>query len=60
MTVHSAYSSVEAAEVAVPKDFAVSQNYPNPFNPYYKDRLSGTCRRKSNIGSIQHSRSESS
>ena len=27
------YSSVEAAEVAVPKDFAVSQNYPNPFNP---------------------------
>ena len=29
----SSYSSVEAAEVAVPKDFAVSQNYPNPFNP---------------------------
>jgi hypothetical protein len=28
-----AYSSVEAAEVAVPKDFSVSQNYPNPFNP---------------------------
>jgi hypothetical protein len=27
------YSSVEAADVAVPKDFAVSQNYPNPFNP---------------------------
>jgi hypothetical protein len=27
------YSAVEAAEVAVPKDFAVSQNYPNPFNP---------------------------
>jgi hypothetical protein len=27
------YSSVEAAEVAIPKDFAVSQNYPNPFNP---------------------------
>jgi hypothetical protein len=27
------YSSVEAAEVAVPKDFQVSQNYPNPFNP---------------------------
>src|ERR1035437_6579194 len=26
------YSSIEAAEVAVPKDFAVSQNYPNPFN----------------------------
>ena len=32
----SAYSSVEAAEVAVPKDFAVSQNYPNPFNPTTK------------------------
>jgi hypothetical protein len=32
----SAYSSVEAAEVAVPKDFAVSQNYPNPFNPSTK------------------------
>jgi hypothetical protein len=31
-----AYSSVEAAEVAVPKDFAVSQNYPNPFNPSTK------------------------
>jgi Secretion system C-terminal sorting domain len=30
------YSSVEAAEVAVPKDFAVSQNYPNPFNPSTK------------------------
>jgi hypothetical protein len=27
------YSSVQSAEVAVPKDFAVSQNYPNPFNP---------------------------
>jgi hypothetical protein len=31
-----AYSSVEAAEVAVPKDFSVSQNYPNPFNPSTK------------------------
>jgi hypothetical protein len=30
------YSSVEAAEVAVPKDFSVSQNYPNPFNPSTK------------------------
>jgi hypothetical protein len=30
------YSSVEAAEVAVPKDFALSQNYPNPFNPSTK------------------------
>ena len=30
------YSAVEAAEVAVPKDFAVSQNYPNPFNPSTK------------------------
>jgi hypothetical protein len=30
------YSSVETAEVAVPKDFAVSQNYPNPFNPSTK------------------------
>ena len=30
------YSSVEAAEVAVPKDFTVSQNYPNPFNPSTK------------------------
>jgi hypothetical protein len=29
-------SSVEAAEVAIPKDFAVSQNYPNPFNPSTK------------------------
>jgi hypothetical protein len=27
------YSSVQSAEVAMPKDFAVSQNYPNPFNP---------------------------
>ena len=32
----SVYSSLEAAEVAVPKDFAVSQNYPNPFNPSTK------------------------
>jgi hypothetical protein len=32
----SSYSSVEAAEVAVPKDFSVSQNYPNPFNPTTK------------------------
>jgi hypothetical protein len=31
-----AYSSVEATEVAIPKDFAVSQNYPNPFNPSTK------------------------
>jgi hypothetical protein len=31
-----AYSSIEATEVAVPKDFAVSQNYPNPFNPSTK------------------------
>jgi hypothetical protein len=30
------YSSVEAAEVAIPKDFQVSQNYPNPFNPSTK------------------------
>jgi hypothetical protein len=30
------YSSVEAAVVAIPKDFAVSQNYPNPFNPSTK------------------------
>jgi hypothetical protein len=30
------YSTVEAAEVAIPKDFAVSQNYPNPFNPTTK------------------------
>jgi hypothetical protein len=30
------YSSVEAAEVSIPKDFAVSQNYPNPFNPTTK------------------------
>jgi hypothetical protein len=30
------YSSVEASEVAIPKDFAVSQNYPNPFNPSTK------------------------
>jgi hypothetical protein len=30
------YSSVEAAEVAIPKDFAISQNYPNPFNPSTK------------------------
>jgi hypothetical protein len=30
------YSSVEAAQVAIPKDFAVSQNYPNPFNPSTK------------------------
>jgi hypothetical protein len=30
------YSSVEAAEVAIPKDFALSQNYPNPFNPSTK------------------------
>jgi len=30
------YSSVEVAEVAIPKDFAVSQNYPNPFNPSTK------------------------
>ena len=30
------YSSVESAEVAIPKDFAVSQNYPNPFNPSTK------------------------
>jgi hypothetical protein len=30
------YSSVEAAEVAIPKDFSVSQNYPNPFNPSTK------------------------
>jgi hypothetical protein len=30
------YSNVEAAEVAVPKDFALSQNYPNPFNPSTK------------------------
>jgi hypothetical protein len=27
------YSSVQSAEVAMPKEFAVSQNYPNPFNP---------------------------
>lgn len=32
----SSYSSVETAEVAIPKDFAVSQNYPNPFNPTTK------------------------
>jgi hypothetical protein len=31
-----AYSSIESAEVAIPKDFAVSQNYPNPFNPSTK------------------------
>ena len=30
------YSKVEGAEVAIPKDFAVSQNYPNPFNPSTK------------------------
>jgi hypothetical protein len=30
------FSSIEAAEVAVPKDFVVSQNYPNPFNPSTK------------------------
>jgi hypothetical protein len=30
------YSSVENAEVAIPKDFAISQNYPNPFNPSTK------------------------
>ena len=30
------YSSVEALEVAIPKDFSVSQNYPNPFNPSTK------------------------
>jgi len=30
------YSRLEAAEVAIPKDFAVSQNYPNPFNPSTK------------------------
>jgi hypothetical protein len=30
------YSSVEATEVSVPKDFSVSQNYPNPFNPNTK------------------------
>jgi len=30
------YSSVEAATVAIPKDFSVSQNYPNPFNPSTK------------------------
>jgi hypothetical protein len=30
------YSAVEAAEVAIPKDFQVSQNYPNPFNPSTK------------------------
>jgi hypothetical protein len=30
------YSSIESAEVAIPKDFAVSQNYPNPFNPTTK------------------------
>ncbi|MDR3668101.1 MAG: T9SS type A sorting domain-containing protein, partial [Ignavibacteriaceae bacterium] len=30
------YSTVEAAEVAIPKDFSVSQNYPNPFNPTTK------------------------
>ncbi|MDR3665259.1 MAG: hypothetical protein P4L35_00315 [Ignavibacteriaceae bacterium] len=30
------YSSVESAEVAIPKDFSLSQNYPNPFNPTTK------------------------
>jgi hypothetical protein len=30
------YSSVESAEISVPKDFALSQNYPNPFNPSTK------------------------
>ena len=30
------YSSVQTADVAVPKDFAISQNYPNPFNPSTK------------------------
>ena len=30
------YSSVEATEVAIPKDFSLSQNYPNPFNPSTK------------------------
>ena len=30
------YSAIEATEVAIPKDFAVSQNYPNPFNPSTK------------------------
>jgi Secretion system C-terminal sorting domain len=30
------YSTVEAAEIAIPRDFAVSQNYPNPFNPTTK------------------------
>jgi len=30
------YSSVEAAEIAIPKEFAISQNYPNPFNPSTK------------------------
>jgi hypothetical protein len=30
------YSSIESAEVAIPKDFTVSQNYPNPFNPTTK------------------------
>ena len=30
------YSTIQSAEVAVPKDFYVSQNYPNPFNPTTK------------------------
>jgi hypothetical protein len=30
------YSSIEAAEVTIPKDFALNQNYPNPFNPSTK------------------------
>ena len=32
----SEYSPLQSAEVAIPKDFAVSQNYPNPFNPSTK------------------------
>jgi hypothetical protein len=30
------YSTVQTAEVAIPKDYALSQNYPNPFNPITK------------------------
>jgi hypothetical protein len=30
------YSSIEATEISLPKNFDLSQNYPNPFNPSTK------------------------
>ncbi|MDR3610052.1 MAG: T9SS type A sorting domain-containing protein [Ignavibacteriaceae bacterium] len=30
------YSSIQSAEIAIPKNFTLNQNYPNPFNPSTK------------------------